>query len=229
MKILVPVDRSHRDGTTLHYAKEMARGMNGSIIVIEAVGTMRSLLKAAVHQAEGYVSAVQSGLREEGFEAESAVRKGEPAKVILSFISDLQPDFVVMTTRGRSGMSKVVLGSVAHEVLANSPKPVLLLKEDIEIATPDEDTELQSAYIAAIIWNKRAKGLLSEDEARDELLRLSASGLDRNVLYATYMSYEETGKPVDWLDFDFQLNTLQKFLPDHVQRTEEQSVDSQAA
>jgi nucleotide-binding universal stress UspA family protein len=214
VKILCPVDQSNRDRTTLRYAKELARGLGGRLIVARAVPTVRALLKAAVHQAEGYVLAVEAGLREEGVQAEGVVRKGDPAKVILSVATELRADMIVMTTRGRSGLGKVVLGSVAHEVLATSEKPVVLLKEDAESPARSEDTELQSAYIAAILWNKRAKGLITQDEAAGEMLRLSKSGLDQNVLYQTYMAYEEAGKPVDWLDFDFQMNTLRKFLPD---------------
>jgi nucleotide-binding universal stress UspA family protein len=217
MKILCPVDRSNRDGTTLRYAKDLAKGLSATIVVVEAVPAVHSLLKAAVHQAEGYVAAVESGLRDEGFDVEGIVRKGDPAKVILSLVTDLHADMVIMTTRNRSGLGKVVLGSVTHEILAASPKPVVLLKEDLSASLAGEDVELQSAYVAAILWNKRVKGILTQDEVTDEMLRLSKSGLDRNVLYQTYMGYEEVGKPADWLDLDFQLSTLRKFLPDDVE------------
>ena len=213
MRILCPIDRSTRDSTTLRYAKDLAKGMDGTLIIAEAIPLVRSLLKAAFSQAEGYVGAVESGLREEGFKVEGTVRKGDPAKVILSLANDFRVDLILMTTRGRSGLGKTVLGSVAHEVLANSEKPVLLLKEGLDESLSGDDTELQSAYIAAVIWNKRAKGILTQDEVIEELLRLSKSGLDQNVLYETYMTYEKTGKPVDWLDLEFQNDAIRRFLP----------------
>lgn len=213
MRILCPLDRSTRDSTTLRYAKDLATGLNGTILVASIVPTGKLLLKAAVAQTEGYVSAVESGLREEGFEVEGLVRKGETPKVIVNLVTEAHVDMVVMTTRNRSGMTKAVMGSVTRDVLLNSPKPVLLLKEDQQASLSEEDVELQSAYIAAVLWNKRLKGELTKEEVTDEMVRLSQSGLDRNVLYQTYMGYEEAGKPLEWLDFSFQMNTLNKFLP----------------
>ena len=213
MKILCPVDHTHRDSTTLRYAAQLARGLDGTMLIVEAVSLVRSILPSAVRQAEAYVSGVESCLREEGLKAEWAVRKGDPANVIVAVAAEFQADLVVMTTRGRGGMERAVLGSVASAVLANCPKPVLFLKEGLDVAGDRDEIRLQSAYLATIIWNKRAKGVFTKDEAEKELFRLAKSGLDRSVLYATYEAYEETGRPVDWLDFDFQLSTLRKFLP----------------
>jgi len=225
MKILCPVDRSPRDGTTLRYAKELAKGLGGSMVIVEAVPLVRSIVPSAVHEAEAYVSGVEACLREEGLKAEWAVRKGDPANVIVAVAAEFQADLVVMTTRGRGGVGKAVLGSVTSAVLADCPKPVTLLKEELTGAGDRNEIGIQSAYLATIIWNKRVKGVFTKDEAEEELFRLAKSGLDRNVLYGTYQAYEETGRPVDWLDFHFQLSTLRKFLPEEADAVEAEASD----
>lgn len=48
---------------------------------------------------------------------------------ILKTANDIQADLVVMGSHGRSGLGKVLLGSVAQQVLAQSPIPVLITKD----------------------------------------------------------------------------------------------------
>jgi nucleotide-binding universal stress UspA family protein len=56
-----------------------------------------------------------------------AVLGGNPVEVILQQIDERQADLVVMRTRGRAGLSRAVLGSVAEGVVKRSPVPTLLL------------------------------------------------------------------------------------------------------
>ena len=82
-----------------------------------------------MRQAKAYLAAVAAGLREDGLVVETSVRQGNPATVIVVLAEELKANLILMTTRGRSGLGKLVLGSVADAVLANSAKPVLLLSE----------------------------------------------------------------------------------------------------
>jgi nucleotide-binding universal stress UspA family protein len=58
---------------------------------------------------------------------EVAALGGDPAEVILSQVEERGADLVVMRTRGRAGLSRAVLGSVAEGIVKRSPTPVLLL------------------------------------------------------------------------------------------------------
>ena len=69
-------------------------------------------------------------MRQTGLEAESFVGSGDPAELILQLVYDLPADMVVMATRGRRGVSKIVLGSVADAVLRICPVPLLLVNAD---------------------------------------------------------------------------------------------------
>lgn len=58
-----------------------------------------------------------------------SLQQGEPANVILNYIDEHSIDLIVMKTKGRSGLDRLVLGSTTEEVLRNSDCPVLALRE----------------------------------------------------------------------------------------------------
>ncbi|WP_435197107.1 universal stress protein [Natronomonas sp. EA1] len=61
---------------------------------------------------------------------ETAVEVGQPARTIVEFVADEANDIdhVVMGSHGRSGISRVLLGSVAEEVVRRSPVPVTVVR-----------------------------------------------------------------------------------------------------
>jgi nucleotide-binding universal stress UspA family protein len=54
--------------------------------------------------------------------------EGHPADVIVETAAETGADLVVMGTMGRSGLTRLVMGSVAEEVLRRSPCPVLTVR-----------------------------------------------------------------------------------------------------
>ncbi len=121
---------------------------------------------------------------------------------------------IVMTTRGRHGLDRLFLGSVAEAVLNGCAHPITLINEATAGNVMDEKIWTQSSLMAGVIWNKVARGVLTDEQADAEMQRLVALGLDHDVLEATYKTMKLTGKPAEWLDIDFQLETLQAFSPD---------------
>lgn len=65
---------------------------------------------------------------EEGYDAKLVVNFGEPAHAISSYANDEEVDVVAMATHGRSGFGRLILGSVAKDVLENVEVPMLLLR-----------------------------------------------------------------------------------------------------
>ena len=63
------------------------------------------------------------------------VREGNPQEVILQSAGELEADLIVMGTHGRSGLDRLVVGSVAEAVIRHAPVPVLALR------SPDFDIE----------------------------------------------------------------------------------------
>lgn len=67
-------------------------------------------------------------LRQEGYSVSVQVQFGEPAQRIIDFVGQEGVDLVAMATHGRSGLGRLVLGSVAERVVRSVPVPVLLMR-----------------------------------------------------------------------------------------------------
>jgi nucleotide-binding universal stress UspA family protein len=65
--------------------------------------------------------------REAGVDATAAVRSGRPHEAIREYAEDHGADLVVVGTHGRSGVERVLLGSVAERVLRTATRPVLVV------------------------------------------------------------------------------------------------------
>jgi nucleotide-binding universal stress UspA family protein len=63
-----------------------------------------------------------------GWKLESLYREGHAADEIVKFAEREQFDLIVMGTHGHSALGKLVLGSIASGVIANTSKPVLLVR-----------------------------------------------------------------------------------------------------
>lgn len=74
------------------------------------------------------VQLVREAAEGAGVEAISAVREGTPYEEILDYVETEGIDLVVMGTHGKSGLTRVLLGSTAEEVIRRSPVPVLTVK-----------------------------------------------------------------------------------------------------
>src|SRR5207247_9050465 len=71
--------------------------------------------------------------------------EGDAAKEIVELARDSQCDLIVMGTHGRTGLGRLLMGSVAEQVMRRAPCPVLTIKAPIEAARSEEHTsELQS-------------------------------------------------------------------------------------
>jgi nucleotide-binding universal stress UspA family protein len=73
-----------------------------------------------------YIEGLAERLRTMGYQAHGVAVVGAPATVILQEATTLRSDLILMGTRGRQGITRLVLGSVSHEVLHKMPCPVLV-------------------------------------------------------------------------------------------------------
>ena len=77
-------------------------------------------------QLQNELGAEARRLYEQGYKVSTEVHFGEPAQRIVDFVNDMNIDMVAMTTHGRTGLGRLVLGSVAERVLRGVHVPVLL-------------------------------------------------------------------------------------------------------
>jgi len=136
--ILVAVDGSKHSARAVEEAVDLARSVDGRLTLI-SVGTRPvpwpSAYQTTVPDAE-LVKAAQALVDEAAAEVPddvsvaTVVRVGRPSDEILASARDAQNDLIVMGARGRGAATSLLLGSVSHAVLNQSPSAVLIVHAD---------------------------------------------------------------------------------------------------
>ena len=138
-QMLIPLDGSKLAENVLPYARALARALNARIellSVVESVdfaGQVRSLdpmSKAAVREGERYLEGVARSFT--GSEVTCVVEEGEAEKIIIEKAGRDKETLIAMATRGRSGIHRWLMGSVAEKVLRGATNPLLLVRGDEE-------------------------------------------------------------------------------------------------
>ena len=214
LKALAPLDKSTRDRIVLPHLVRLATQTGATIHLLHVIPTAKTLLPHAVQSAESYVDAFEAQLTSRGIDAHAIVRKGEPAAEIVKVADEYEVDVIVMSTRGRRGLDKLFIGSVAEDIMSRCARPLTLINEATARGAMDEKMWAQSSYMAGIVWNNVAKGIFSDEQARADLQRLAALGLDYDLMNSTYNTLQQAGGAAEWLDLDFQLDTLEAYMPE---------------
>ncbi len=87
------------------------------------------LLASARESVGQTVAATVATLRAAGRTAEAELREGDPADQLVQAVRDVAGDLIVIGSRGHTGISRIVMGSVAHSVLLHARCSVLVLKQ----------------------------------------------------------------------------------------------------
>lgn len=143
--ILLPLDGSPLAERALAYAAALARRSTSRIVLVEAVqahtfpGTdLGSAQIKVTGDAEEYLKSIASGLDAEGISVETHVYYDHPIDAILDAARRQQADLIVMSTHGRSGLGRMLYGSVADQVLRHATVPVLLVPSTTAHAWPTD-------------------------------------------------------------------------------------------
>ncbi len=144
-KVLVPLDGSKLAECVVEHVKSIATGCQVPTVVLLRVvepfspptyfnlrhemdeGTYRDAKETAEAQAKNYLSEMAERLKEEGIAVENDMAYGLPADEILNYAEQKQVDLIVMSTHGRSGISRWFSGSVSEKVVRQSLIPVLIV------------------------------------------------------------------------------------------------------
>lgn len=148
--IVVALDGSAAAERVLPYVEALARGFGSRVTLLRAVtpieealmgdemaraATRRhpagpTLTKPSQYNAIAYLDAVQQPLLDAGLKVETECPEGQHAEAIVQRARRLNADLIAMTTHGRSGLRRAVIGSVADEVIRTAHCPVLLVRLD---------------------------------------------------------------------------------------------------
>ncbi|MGV8174981.1 MAG: universal stress protein [Methanothrix sp.] len=144
-KILIATDGSDTSKRAVLVGIDMARRAGGSIIAIYVVDVSRishlpgyamipgikekiiGLMEEEGKQATGFA---EDRAREVNVPCHKIISQGSPSQELLKLSRDLEADLLILGSRGRTGVEKYILGSVAEKVVLQSEVPVLLIKED---------------------------------------------------------------------------------------------------
>jgi nucleotide-binding universal stress UspA family protein len=134
-RILVATDGSKYSQTAIDKAIDFAVSYGGKLTVVSVVdvpaelfGEAPNLVDELVRKAKGYVDKVKQTAEASGIEARTYVREGESYQTIIKFAGDENADMIVMGSHGKTGLKRLLMGSVTEKVIGNSPCPVLVVK-----------------------------------------------------------------------------------------------------
>ena len=136
--ILIPTDGSQPAERGVAHGLTLAKSLGAKVSVIfvmepfsemtgrflEAVATYAELRK---EQAKSELDRAAKAAKEAGVSCETIqVENAQPHQAIIEAAQDKGCDLIVMSSHGRSGLSKLLIGSVTNKVLTHAKTPVLV-------------------------------------------------------------------------------------------------------
>jgi universal stress protein A len=138
-KILFPTDFSHYNDRALSLASTLAAESDATLCIVH-VDEMRDL-NAAMGEAGYFMASTIEDRREVNEQLERVVPtvatvkyehhylRGSPVVEILTFAEDKNVDLIVMASHGRTGLPRLLMGSIAEGVMRKAHCPVLIVKQ----------------------------------------------------------------------------------------------------
>ena len=146
-RILLAVDRSPRADAVAAIAADTARGAHATVRLLHVAPEPSAVQDVhgrvvvyADQEAESLISQGVDYLRTleihfSGVPVDCVVRFGDPVAQILDEAEAFRADLIVVGTAGRSGIGRVLLGSVAERVFGRATVPVMLVRPPAPAAT----------------------------------------------------------------------------------------------
>lgn len=137
-KVLVPLDGSPLAEAALTAAVDLVRERPGATLILLRAAEASTLPGAdpteaqvrVVREAESYLEAVAARLAAQGLtNVKTSVWYGPAAPAIVEAARAGKVDLIVMSTHGRSGLGRLLLGSVAESVIRGTRTPILLVRD----------------------------------------------------------------------------------------------------
>jgi len=139
--IIIPLDGSKLAESVLPIAESIAIKASAVINLVQVIPTIVQVYLGSEHQAypmdiladleesgHKYLSKIERFLQLKGLNVHSKLIEGEASSSINNYCSTLDQSIITMTTRGYTGFSRWVLGSVADKIIRHVGEPVLLIK-----------------------------------------------------------------------------------------------------
>lgn len=147
-RILVPTDGSEQGQRAVEHAIDLASIHGATIHGLYVVNTasyaglpmesswegVDEMLRA---DAEDAIELVEATAARADVPVETTIVDGTPSERIIRYAESADCDLIVMATRGRGGIDRLLLGSVTEKVVRGSTVPVLTVNVGVDDRTPD--------------------------------------------------------------------------------------------
>jgi len=139
-RVLIPIDGSPQAQSALKYALEEFETADITVLnVIDPIeagytsqatvpGYSEEWFEQSKAAADELFADAQATADEYDVELETATEVGRPSRTIVSYAEDEDVDHIVIGSHGRSGVTRILLGSVAENVVRRSPVPVTIVR-----------------------------------------------------------------------------------------------------
>jgi nucleotide-binding universal stress UspA family protein len=143
VKILAGVDDSANSRAALDFIRRAAWPAGTEVIVLSvavpqvaaysmmdagAASYLKEIQETLVHRHREIASRAEHELRQAGLAVRAQVARGDPRDVLVRTAEAERADLLVVGSHGRSGLAKLLMGSVANHVVTHAPCSVLVVK-----------------------------------------------------------------------------------------------------
>lgn len=150
-KIMVATDGSPCSGLVAEKGIELARLSGGKVYAVYVVSTdylapingdtfpmsvdpyWKSIQEAWEKQGYEAVNSVKSLGETKGINVEPILLEGSPSEELIRYAEEEKMDIVVMGTLGKTGLDKLLLGSVAEKMVRHSKVPVMVVRDNCKL------------------------------------------------------------------------------------------------
>lgn len=141
--LLVPVDESPMSYAAAEQALSLAKDLNCPVTIMSVIAVdpfvgvdfykvapaITDYFMQAEQNAQNRLAEIQQSFSREGISVDTKIIRGVAASEgIIQIANEIGADLIIMGSHGRTGVKKMMLGSVAQNVLTQSPVPVLIVK-----------------------------------------------------------------------------------------------------
>jgi nucleotide-binding universal stress UspA family protein len=136
--ILVATDFSENAAQALDYAVALAARLGATVHAVNAITPVvlsssmyaDALLPSLIEGNEAALDALVAARRDKATLGTTTLEIGDPRDIINATARSVAADLIVLGTRGRGGIARALLGSVAESVARTAPCPVLLIRRE---------------------------------------------------------------------------------------------------
>jgi nucleotide-binding universal stress UspA family protein len=151
MRILLAIDESECSAVATHAVVVQCRPQGAHVRVIHAINwehivpislqfergsdvahAYQQLRDATARSADALVADAARQLRDAGFSTSTAVREGEPRRIILDDAATWAADLIVVGSRGKTGLDRVLMGSVSEHIARHATCSVEIVRMAME-------------------------------------------------------------------------------------------------